>query len=43
MKIITTEPLERYVIDTIELPLELKKGKKKYLYLLSVIDHFTKF
>ena len=41
-QIITYYPKERYALDLSELPVEFKKNNK-YVYLFSIIDHFSKY
>ena len=41
-KIITYYPKQRYIMDITELPLELK-AHTYFLYLFSIIDHFSKY
>ena len=40
-QILTSYPKQRYVMDLSELPIELSKGKKQYLFC--IIDHFSKY
>ena len=41
-QIITYYPRQRYIMDITELPIELKLSSK-YIYLLNIIDHFSKY
>ena len=42
MQMIFTHVYERYIADLTELPNELTNNRK-YLYLLNIIDHFSKY
>ena len=41
-QILTFYPKQRYIMDSTELPIELKINNK-YNYLFNIIDHFSKF
>ena len=42
-QILCKKPKEFYVIDITDLPHEYSNNKKEKTYLLSIIDHFSKF
>ena len=42
-QIITYYPKQRYIMDITELPKDFCNSKNDFLYLLNIIDHFSKF
>ena len=42
-QILCSKPKELYLLDITDVPYEIKNNKDNKLYLLSIIDHFTKF
>ena len=42
-QILCESPKELYVIDLIAIPIELLNNNTEPIYLLSIIDHFSKF
>ena len=42
-QILCDKPRELYVIDITEVPIELYNNINEKIYLLSILDHFSKF